>query len=497
MTKRLKQKKKCQAYLTVYLALTMTILLSLCMALIEGARRNAVRLEAECVADIGLNSIFAEYHRELLEQYHLFAIDSAYGTDYGSKANTGRHLRQYVERNLSSEGIFGSELFYKDFLAMSLKDLEVTKVSLYTDGKGAVFRKRAAEAVKDDIGLTLLEDLRQWVDTVESVESDAGDVAERKRQIDRQMEEMVADEEERRSHVDEVTGEVVEVSIDFQNPTLEWESRRREGILKWVVEEPQSLSDRRVQTGELVLGRMGRDEANKGNMPVAELSAEEKLLERFFFQEYLMRYLGHYGEEAKESALWYQAEYLVAGQDGDLDNLRGVANRLCLMREAANAVSILKDEGKCLAAEVLATVIASLILMPEMIPPLKMSLLLAWAYAESLYDVKSLLAGGKIPIVKGADEWHYSLEGILQGGTQDSGGNSEGLSYGDYLRVFMTMTNLDTLTGRAMNLIEADIRQTPGNRHFRLDNCYDRIEAAFSMNSAYGYAWETIAKKGY
>ena len=52
-----------KSYLTVYLTLTLTLILSLCLALIEGVRQNAIFLEAECVTDIGLNSIFAEYHR--------------------------------------------------------------------------------------------------------------------------------------------------------------------------------------------------------------------------------------------------------------------------------------------------------------------------------------------------------------------------------------------------------------------------------------------------
>ena len=51
--------KSVRAYLTVYLSLTMSVLLSLCLALIEGVRSNAIRLEAECIMDIGMDSILA------------------------------------------------------------------------------------------------------------------------------------------------------------------------------------------------------------------------------------------------------------------------------------------------------------------------------------------------------------------------------------------------------------------------------------------------------
>ncbi len=60
------------AYLTVYLSLIFGIVLSLLFVLIEGAAVGATRAQAELVADLGLDSVFAEYNRELLEQYEVF-----------------------------------------------------------------------------------------------------------------------------------------------------------------------------------------------------------------------------------------------------------------------------------------------------------------------------------------------------------------------------------------------------------------------------------------
>ena len=56
------------AYLTVWLALCLTLILSLFLVLIDGARRNGGRLQVKCVTDIGLQSILAEYHRELVRR---------------------------------------------------------------------------------------------------------------------------------------------------------------------------------------------------------------------------------------------------------------------------------------------------------------------------------------------------------------------------------------------------------------------------------------------
>lgn len=487
---------KSQGYLTVYLTLVLTVLLSLCLALIEGARTNAMRLQIETVMDIGLNSILAEYHRELWEQYNLLAIDASYGTEYAVSENTRQHLKRYLEANFSTEDIFLSDFLYRDFLGLSLKNAEVTKVSIFTDDGGGVFRRQAVEAVKEDSGLALLEQLQQWMQTVEEHELSSRDIASEKREVDHEMEEVVEEAEEAEEQaIWEATGEDVSVSIDFENPTTALEQKRRQGILEFTVDNPGALSGRELQTDFLVAARMEENQVSRGNWPV-KADVENTLLERFFFQEYLLNYLGYYGAEKEAAALCYQMEYLIAGKENDLDNLLSVANRLCLMREVANAVYLFADEEKCMMAEALANIVAALAGLPELAPLLKVSLLLGWAFAESLYDVRVLLAGGRIPLIKDKDSWHYDLEGALQGtGAIDK--EEEGLSYEDYLRIFMMLTDLEVLTKRAMNIIEADIRRTPGNSHFRLDGCYDRIEARAEVQSAYGHQFEITRQKGY
>ncbi len=57
---------KENGYMTIYLALTLGVMISLCLALIEGCRCRGICLETECVMDIGMDSILAEYHREFI-----------------------------------------------------------------------------------------------------------------------------------------------------------------------------------------------------------------------------------------------------------------------------------------------------------------------------------------------------------------------------------------------------------------------------------------------
>ena len=58
--------------MTVFLALSVTVLLSLILVLVEGARINAIRMKTECAGNIAVRSVLGEFHRELLRQYDLY-----------------------------------------------------------------------------------------------------------------------------------------------------------------------------------------------------------------------------------------------------------------------------------------------------------------------------------------------------------------------------------------------------------------------------------------
>ncbi len=434
------ERQKLPAYLTVYLALVMSILLSLCLALIEGARSNAIRLEAECVVDIAMNSVLAEYHRELFEQYNLFAIDSSYGTPYSGKINTQRHLQAYIERNLSMEDIFLSDFLYKDFLAMSVdqeRGVDITKVSVFTDYEGTVFRRMAVDAVKDDVGVTLLDNILNWTDTVTSYGLQEKDMEAQMQEIDDQIQSFDGTEVQ--------IAENEWIAVDVVNPAEEINKMRRKGILQTVIYDPEKLSGKGIAMNHLFSERKKQGALSCGNVAVEHLSTEEELLERFLFQEYLLRYMSRYGQQEQGKALDYQIEYLLTGKNNDIDNLRSVANKLCLLREAANAIYLFSNEEKSMEAEVAAAVLATLLMVPELTDLFKSALLLGWAYAESLYDVKMLLSGGKIPLIKNDATWHYDLDGALSLGTDSQEQISEtGLSYEDYLRIFMMFTDLNS-----------------------------------------------------
>ena len=150
------------AYLTVYVALTLGVIMSLCLALIEGVRTNAIKMEAVCICDVAGNSVLAEYHRELWEQYNLFYVDVSYGTPYVSPLSVKNRMQYYLDKNVDYEEVEILDYLYKDFLGISFENLDLNQVHMATDAQGAVFRSSAINAIKDDFGVTQIESILGW-----------------------------------------------------------------------------------------------------------------------------------------------------------------------------------------------------------------------------------------------------------------------------------------------------------------------------------------------
>ena len=145
-------------YMTVYLALVMGILLSLILAVLTAVRISTIRMYIECCADMALDSALAEYHREMLDQYDLFFIDTAYQTGDPSYHRTEEHIFRYMERNLRPQEEFPTA-GAKDLLGLSTEDVELLQAGVATDDGGTVLQYHIVQYMKDyDTSFRILEE---------------------------------------------------------------------------------------------------------------------------------------------------------------------------------------------------------------------------------------------------------------------------------------------------------------------------------------------------
>ena len=272
------------------------------------------------------------------------------------------------------------------------------------------------------------------------------------------------------------------------------------GILNLVADR-EELSAREITLSQYASHRVHFE---SGGLSVPESYADD-FWDELFFHEYIMSYTSHYGEKNSGSAyeknfgLAYETEYLLAGKAKDIDNLKAVAGQILAIRGGANLIALMQDEGKKQYVQILAFSMASLLGIPEAEEVLEELLKIIWAMAEALYDVTILLQGGRIPVIKQPEEWHYSMENALNFVRPETGQTkiTDGLSYEDYLRILLCFHGKEELTMRMADVMEMNIRNTPGNENFCMDGCFESFrvqivyrgerDKKYTIDRTYGY----------
>lgn len=158
----------------------------------------------------------------------------------------------------------------------------------------------------------------------------------------------------------------------------------------------------------------------------------------------------------------YEMEYLIAGKTQDEENLGGVVTRLLAVREGLNLLHILSDSQKREEARNLA------VLITGAAGPTPLALLTAffvmsvWALGEAIMDVRGLLKGNKVVLLKAREDWTLDLESLLTMGKQGTvleGGGDRGLGYLSWLKILLLVEDLIRQEYRMMDLIQMNIRK--------------------------------------
>ncbi|MEY8522192.1 DUF5702 domain-containing protein [Lachnospiraceae bacterium 38-10] len=472
------KKRKLKAYLTVYLALSLTVLLSVVMALVAGIRKNTARMEEELALNTAGWSALAEYHQELFRQYDLFFIDTSYGSSHPGIETIGKHVKDYANKNLQNTKLLDSRLAF----------IGVQEAEVATDQGGQVLKRQIVEYEEHYLGLEALEGLLEEFKTVGREKVSEEDLM---KQRDKNEETLASQpppvKKVTKKKYNRDTGDVEtyeeEEEVPIENPAEAVNGLRGKGVLNLVVKDTSKISGKQVALEEFL---SYRSNILQGTGLLQEKTEESGFLteekERLLLEAYIFQKYGYYGQEKEKAALDYQVEYLIAGENSDTENLKAVVHRLLLLREAANAVYLYGDSAKRAEISAMAASVAAVALAPYLQPLLETSILFAWAYIESVQDVKLLLEGGKVPLIKSASDWQTGLNSILNFTPGNvSKDTSRGLSYRQYLSLFLLTKKENELLFSMMDVMEMDIRKTDYNENFRMDGCVSgfRIAAEF------------------
>ena len=421
------------------MALIFILMLSLVGALVESVSVQMTKNRKRADTILALESTFAEYDRQMLEEYDLFV------------------------RNGCSEKLIAARLEYYGAEDMNHSILKQERL---TDYQGDPFREQAIRYAKNWIGMdATLSDTKY--------EFYSETYLEEEELVYMDMQELLAQE----------NAELPEEG----NPLSSVQRLKDTNLLMLVCEKPEELSGRSIDVQNLPSKR----ELEAGTW---EEHTEEASTDKVFLAAYLTEHFGCFTEEKDSKALVYEQEYLLGGQSGDKENLEKVCRQILSVRMVANYGYLLTDTVKQAEAEALALTLCSLLTVPGITEVVKHAVLLAWAYGESIVDVRVLLKGKKVPAIKTADSWQLQLANLVNLGT-DKEVVSEmdvkgGLSYQNYLSGLLVLERKEVVSMRSLDLIES-------NLHIKTDECMTKVEVASkavlrrgvkdSFTTSYGY----------
>ena len=449
--------------ITSFLSMILTLLLSVICTAVEAVRVEGLILQGESAMQMAECSLLSGFQPELLSEYDLFFID---GADENGNFSTSR-LESFLGDDLSYNlrPIKGFAVGNRvSFFNSRVSSVELGNFCLATDAQGYEFYKQAIQYEKNILGIDVLEKLveetTQGEKSIKEGESLAEEETAQQEAIDR-LEEENKETENAFSQDD----------FSDDNPLNDMEDCKASGILSLILGD-KTVSGRQIDLEKMpskreLLTGSGRKEAN------SFLGAIE---DRLLFGEYILEKFHHALSEETGPGLSYEVEYILIGKNSDKKNLKGVLNRLLLFREGVNYLYLHTDKKKVEEAELLATVLVGFTGLPPVITAMRELLLLGWAYAESVMDLRNLMSGGTLALVKTSENWQISLENIGNLINEEGQKREEkgGLTYEGYLRLLLGMKSGRAKIMAALDLIETNLRQKEGMSRFRVDCCFSK-----------------------
>lgn len=470
----MENRKGLKASITVFLSLSCILFLSLICAVTESARIQGAKAQSANITGMGTFSLLGEFENELLEKYEIFSLDGTYGSGSFQLQKVNSRLQEYISYNTDpKKDIFSVWTF--DPWRLELTDSKISGYALLTDNNGEAFYQQAVSYMKENIGTAALEKLLDYVKDTDEIEEKQETYEKNESENDGTISALEAEKQQKLDELESEAQEsgAVEVLPEEQtNPLSEIAKLRKKSTLE-IVTWDKAISQKSVT----LRTQPSKSTRQRGNLT---LDAENSgLTANVLFREYLLQHFPNYAEGTSGAALDYQAEYILGGKATDKNNLKYVVNRLLLIREGLNYAYCASDTQMSAQAGSLATTLTGFLGIPALTAATKHALLLAWAYGESLIDVRILLDGGKVPLMKSSGAWSLTLENlgrvteILQSGAEDK---KEGLTYKDYLRILLHMGKLSNQKMRALDLIQAQMRTVSGMENFKVENCIVAVE---------------------
>lgn len=350
------------------------------------------------------------------------------------------------------EGNIKNQLKTKKKRTKFLKKLKkiIKKIESYQKKREDFFKEKKGTYGADymDFNLKILEQIKNKIEEEELV--DSSKTEEKWKNIGEELQKKIqeldvnisTEEDQKNKGIYESAKELLE-----------------KGILSMVIDDTSNISSSSI---------------DDSNLPSKKYIKEESLSYGLADKAKIILYagmkLGNYCNIKNKTDLKYEMEYVIAGKSSDRSNLTDVVEQMTVFRNMATLAYILTDKGKMAEISTIAASAATAIGVPFLEPVIKAVLVESWSLAEAVYDVKVLMHGKKIDIVKNKSNWQTSLRN-LNGKKVKGSSKKTAINYQQFGYLLMMKEHVSKIAFRIMDIIQTNIRKNY-NQSFCINQCF-------------------------
>lgn len=468
-----------QGSITVYYSLVLLLMVALIGSLLESAHQTGIRTRMTQAAATGLDSLFSMYDEGLYEQYGLLFLNEEL-----LELTPADQLAQFLETSAApNEGML---MKTPQLLAFEVEALQLDEVYYAVDDEGVFLEREVLELMKYQETAELLGQLRSWLEQITNADQAYSYVVEQNDSYEQTDWEEIAREAGGASEEDEEEGNISE---DNEDPEISNENIEKSLDGSIITQVKELLTDTLLTLfvkDVSALSAKGMSETAAAGVSHGIAVQNSFLMDTesaILYDEYLMQYMGSYLHPSEADGLDYELEYMISGGGTDKENLLAVITKLLMTRMGLNIVFLLANHSYYEEAELLADALVGWTGIIALVTAVKLLLIAVWAFAESVLDVRALLAGKKVAFFKNAEVWTTGISDCV---AQVAAGemakeSSSGPGYEMYLRIFLLMQGMKEKCLRTMNVIEWNLANAPGRTGFSFSHCIYGVEATMSF----------------
>jgi hypothetical protein len=400
------------------------------------SRILCVRTQEEVAISASVDSVFAGYQKDLYEKYHLqLLVDE----------NIQDDLKDYLQYYENPAKGFQKGGTYCKF---TVQTVDIQYMGYALDNRAFALQEQIKHEVESitykHLSSTITKSLEEYQNASQD-SSEENAILDEVNDILQQQEEV--SEENFAVTSENTNSSTSRVELDaVQNLIDTVKTIKKNGILGLLGME--EISDRKVNTS---------------NLPSQDTTIQEEIevnqLTQLELNTYILEYMPSYSVEGSNT---YDLEYVLGNADSDKENIKTVLKQIFEMRQGVNQAYLFSCSSKQEEVEDMVRTLTEGTLFEGKEELLCECIQTAWAYMESIIDMKQLIKGNSIPLTKDDSSWCLSLNRLLDGKIDDENNSvnqNNGMNYREYLEALLYQSDKKETFLRSLDIIQWNVSQ--------------------------------------